>query len=157
MNKKMNKKGQGAMEYLMTYGWAILVVLIVGIVLWQLGIFGGLGGGANKSTGFSGAKIGIIDGTIDCGDGTLTVQITNQAGSSITGIVAAVSEGCTTGTPTSDTLAAGAKTTLTLSTCTPTTAGVIIQPEVVLTFNETVAGSTIGRSQTGRIVCTNGA
>ena len=36
---KMNNKGQGAMEYLMTYGWAILVVMIVGVVLWQLGVF----------------------------------------------------------------------------------------------------------------------
>jgi uncharacterized protein (UPF0333 family) len=37
---RMNSKGQGAMEYLMTYGWAILVVIIVGIVLWQSGVFG---------------------------------------------------------------------------------------------------------------------
>jgi hypothetical protein len=37
--KRMGNKGQGAMEYLMTYGWAILVVMIVGVVLWQLGIF----------------------------------------------------------------------------------------------------------------------
>jgi uncharacterized protein (UPF0333 family) len=37
--KQMKNKGQGAMEYLMTYGWAILVVMIVGVVLWQLGVF----------------------------------------------------------------------------------------------------------------------
>ncbi len=41
------KKGQGAMEYLMTYGWAILVVLIVGIVLWKTGLFGTSATGAN--------------------------------------------------------------------------------------------------------------
>jgi len=35
----MKKTGQGAMEYLMTYGWAILVVIIVGVVLWQMGLF----------------------------------------------------------------------------------------------------------------------
>ena len=35
----MNKKGQGAMEYLMTYGWAIIIVIIVGVALWRLGIF----------------------------------------------------------------------------------------------------------------------
>ena len=34
-----NLKGQGAMEYLMTYSWAILVVAIVGMVLWQIGVF----------------------------------------------------------------------------------------------------------------------
>lgn len=28
---KSNKKGQGAMEYLMTYGWAIIVVMIAGL------------------------------------------------------------------------------------------------------------------------------
>jgi len=27
------------MEYLMTYGWAILVAMVVGIVMWQLGVF----------------------------------------------------------------------------------------------------------------------
>lgn len=37
--KIMNTRAQGAMEYLMTYSWAILVVMTVGIVMWQLGIF----------------------------------------------------------------------------------------------------------------------
>ena len=35
----MFKKSQAAMEFLMTYGWAILVVLIVIGVFWQMGIF----------------------------------------------------------------------------------------------------------------------
>jgi hypothetical protein len=30
-------RGQSAIEYMMTYGWAILVVLVAGIVLWQMG------------------------------------------------------------------------------------------------------------------------
>ena len=33
------KKSQSAMEYLMTYGWAILVISIVLASLWQLGVF----------------------------------------------------------------------------------------------------------------------
>ena len=45
------KRGQGAMEYLMTYGWAILVVLIVGIVLWKTGLFG------TSATGQSGFNV----------------------------------------------------------------------------------------------------
>jgi len=32
------KKGQGAMEYLMTYGWALLVIIIVGAALFALGV-----------------------------------------------------------------------------------------------------------------------
>lgn len=34
----MMRKGQGAMEYLMTYGWALLVIVIVGAALFALGI-----------------------------------------------------------------------------------------------------------------------
>ena len=49
--KYLGNKGQGAMEYLMTYGWAILVVMIVGVVLWQLGVFN-VGQGNLVTTGF---------------------------------------------------------------------------------------------------------
>ena len=34
-----SRKGQAALEYLMTYGWAILAVVVVLAVLWYLGIF----------------------------------------------------------------------------------------------------------------------
>ena len=35
-----SKKGQSAMEYLMTYGWSILIIAIVLVSLFELGIFG---------------------------------------------------------------------------------------------------------------------
>jgi len=35
------QKAQSAMEYLMTYGWAILIIAVVLAILYQLGIFGG--------------------------------------------------------------------------------------------------------------------
>ncbi len=34
-------RSQSAMEYLMTYGWAILIIAVVLGVLFQLGVFGG--------------------------------------------------------------------------------------------------------------------
>ncbi len=34
-----NKKAQSAMEYLMTYGWAILIIAIVLAALFSLGVF----------------------------------------------------------------------------------------------------------------------
>jgi len=34
----MNKKGQGALEYLMTYGWALLVIVIVVAALYAMGV-----------------------------------------------------------------------------------------------------------------------
>jgi len=72
----MNKKGQGAMEYLMTYGWAILVVIIVGIVLWQSGVFGTGGGG---TSGFD--KIRIEDYAYTSSG--LDVSYENAAGATI--------------------------------------------------------------------------
>ncbi len=37
-NMKKHMKGQGAMEYLMTYGWALLVIVVVGGALFALGV-----------------------------------------------------------------------------------------------------------------------
>jgi len=34
-----SRKGQATLEYLATYGWAILILGVVGIVLWQMGVF----------------------------------------------------------------------------------------------------------------------
>ena len=34
----ISRKGQGAMEYLMTYGWALLVIVVVGAALFALGV-----------------------------------------------------------------------------------------------------------------------
>ncbi len=38
-SKKLNQKSQAAMEFLMTYGWAILIVLIVLAALYLFGVF----------------------------------------------------------------------------------------------------------------------
>lgn len=34
-----SKKGQAALEFLMTYGWAILILAVVVSLLWQAGVF----------------------------------------------------------------------------------------------------------------------
>ena len=36
---KGKQKGQGALEYLMTYGWALLIIVVVGAALFALGVF----------------------------------------------------------------------------------------------------------------------
>ena len=38
------RKGQSAMEYLMTYGWAILIVIVVVAALYGMGVFSQTGG-----------------------------------------------------------------------------------------------------------------
>ncbi|MDE1870529.1 MAG: hypothetical protein KGH71_06180, partial [Candidatus Micrarchaeota archaeon] len=53
---RCNQKVQAAMEYLMTYGWAILVIAFVLGAIFQLGLFGtstsSLGSSCLASTGF---------------------------------------------------------------------------------------------------------
>ena len=44
-------RGQGAFEYLMSYGWAVLIVIVLGVVLWNLGVFNPSQG--QQATGFS--------------------------------------------------------------------------------------------------------
>ena len=48
----MMKKGQGAMEYLMTYGWALLVIVIVGAALFALGVLNPATYQQKRCTGF---------------------------------------------------------------------------------------------------------
>ena len=86
-------KGQAAAEYLMTYSWAILVVFIIGVVLWQIGIF-------NPSSSPTGAAVGF--GTVRPLDwscktsgasaGEVQVEWLNSAGEKIR--VTPASSGC---------------------------------------------------------------
>ena len=46
------KKGQGAMEYLMTYGWALLVIVIVAGALFALGVLNPATYQQKRCTGF---------------------------------------------------------------------------------------------------------
>ena len=48
----MFRKGQAAMEYLMTYGWAILIVVIVAAALFALGVFNPATFVGQSATGF---------------------------------------------------------------------------------------------------------
>ena len=49
----LNHKSQSALEYMMTYGWAILVIVIVAAVLYSLGIFSPSSSLSTTITGFS--------------------------------------------------------------------------------------------------------
>ncbi len=72
-----SNKAQSALEYLNTYGWAILVVLVVGLVLWQMGIFGSHAD-VNRAVGFG--KITVLEPTIKYMEksGTPEQQVTNN-------------------------------------------------------------------------------
>jgi len=66
----------------MTYGWAIMVVMIVGVVLWQMGIFK-MGSGGTGMSGFGQVK--PLDHT-STSTQDIAITFTNAAGARITGL-----------------------------------------------------------------------
>jgi len=75
-NKRTMRKGQSALEYIMTYGWAILVVMIVLVVIVNLGL---LDVGGNLAPGKSGFS-SIVPIDWKCQGDTLTLLLANSAG-----------------------------------------------------------------------------
>jgi hypothetical protein len=74
---RIQARGQAAIEYLMTYGWAILVVLVVGVVIWQMGL---MEIGKQYTPGKRGfSQIKPLDWRMEAG-GDLTVVLTNEGG-----------------------------------------------------------------------------
>ena len=137
----------------------IFVVFIVGIVLWQLGIFNLETVGANTSTGFTGAEIGILDASIKCDadSDNATFFITNQAGAALTNIIVApiTDDVCTNPDHVSGEgyeLLPGRKHLITLTGCDFT-------PDekadfgIGITFQEKVAGEEVTKVINGRIIC----
>jgi len=96
----MKMKAQAAMEYLMTYGWAILIVIIVAAALYAFGIFNPATWTGTRVTGF--ANIGSpVDWTY-YNNGTFYITVKNAIGSTIT--ISSVTANCGTGTPPTVTL-----------------------------------------------------
>jgi len=70
------------MEYLMTYGWAILIVIIVAAALYALGVFNPATWTGTRSTGF--ANIGQPTDWQYATNGTFYLTLKNSLGSQIT-------------------------------------------------------------------------
>lgn len=74
-------KGQAALEYLMTYGWALIAILIIAAVLFALGILNPETYQAGTCRGFG--QIGYFDHSADAGDNEFTIILGNGSGSHI--------------------------------------------------------------------------
>jgi len=77
-----DSKGQGAIEYLMNYGWVIVVVVIIGTSLWYLGIFD-LEQSAISYEGFVRIRP-LVESVIFTTDGDFAANFVNGAGNLIT-------------------------------------------------------------------------
>ena len=75
------KRGQSALEYLVTYGWAILAIVIVAAVLWYFGIFNPSKWSSSKQCGGF-ASFTCIDYTTTTA-GNVTAILGNNVGRSI--------------------------------------------------------------------------
>ena len=76
------KKAQSAMEYLMTYGWAILIVIIVAAALYALGIFNPATYTGNIPTGFT--TLGAPEDWVVESDGDVRILLNNRLAKQIT-------------------------------------------------------------------------
>ena len=81
-----SKRSQSALEYMMTYGWAILIIVIVAVILYSMGIFNPSSSVTFTSSGFSpftvssslcnnlGYKIAVLAGPIPNNANSLTIS-----------------------------------------------------------------------------------
>lgn len=76
-----SKKGQAAIEYMMTYGWAILLILMTGVILWQMGIFNP----PSPPPGCRGfSQVTVLDHSAALEGGRIYIVIANEAGTKLT-------------------------------------------------------------------------
>jgi hypothetical protein len=115
--ENMHKKAQAAMEFLMTYGWAILVVLAAIGALAYFGVLSPDRFLPEKCTLPSG--IACLDHKYEAGTG-IQMSIQNGAGFDMTGVSVSVNgTGCVGSDNSTAALTNGQKATFTIS-CTPT-------------------------------------
>lgn len=146
----MFKKAQAAMEFLMTYGWAILVVLAA---IGALAYFGVLNPGNMMP-----AKCELSPAGLDCIEepdansaaDTIQFTVTNSRGYNVQGFALASTTGsCDAITAGEDPLVQGNTTVMTLTGCDGLVANQRFKEEFSLTYTSAASGQT--HSSTGTV------
>jgi len=145
--KKMFRKSQAAMEFLMTYGWAILVVLVA---IGALAYFGVL-----SPERFLPAKctlpagVACVDFNIDSAN--VNVVLRNGIGFDLDDVYVSVT-GCTDSATTGVSLSNGGQATFTATTC-GLTAGNKFSGDVNVSYTnrDTTLTHRVQGSMTGRV------
>ena len=136
----MEKKGQAAMEFLMTYGWAILVVLIA---IGALAYFGVL----NPSR-FLPASCTIMPG-VSCDSfkvtaSTVSLNVRNGMGNDLTGVTFTTCGGTSASTSIGD----GATASISIACDAGNVTGAKYKGDLVFAYTE----NNLAHSRTGQIV-----
>ena len=129
----------------MTYGWAILIVIIVVAVLFSLGVFDPSTFTQTTVTGLSGFNVPVGGWQLTAA-GVLTVQMSNAGGSNINITQAGASVGSTSANNNlasgfaGQTLSPGEQITLTFTNLGTRTSGASYTARVNVTFDNTNTG-----------------
>ena len=154
-------KGQSALEYMMTYGWAILIIVIVAVILYSMGIFNPRASVTATSSGFSpfaasaavcsssSSKLTVAFTVGGLPNGASSATITGASYSSGSGISPAINSG--TASPTVVSSGSSFNVTFSTVTCTP---GVGFSASGVVNYSVTTAAGTATYSATGTIAGT---
>jgi uncharacterized protein (UPF0333 family) len=139
-----NKKGQAAMEFLMTYGWAILAAVIVVGVLWYM-----IGNPANLIGNDFRVGTPFVSEGVAVATNLITLEVRNGAGESVTITDTAISgseANCTT-LATDYTITAGS--TQQLAVVCVLASGARINGDVTISY--TKGSSTLVQAATGSV------
>jgi uncharacterized protein (UPF0333 family) len=150
----MERKAQAAMEYLMTYGWAILIVIIVAAALYALGVFDPSTWTGDRATGFSnmGAPAsGAWKLSAANASDQFQLQLTNNLPSRINITAISVSIGTTSCPNIAGTGTVGIGGSITVNAyCGAQTANSPYTADVTLTYNNLDTGIT-GLKESGKV------
>lgn len=144
-------KAQAAMEYLMTYGWAILIVIIVAAALFALGVFNPSTYTTSTATGFQGFQV-PAGGWQFTSSGQLTLILKNAMGSNIniTSVQAQFGSNTPVTNSTVTTLGPNDQVTYVISGLGTTTSGSSYSITVTITYDNLDTGLT-GFKSTGTL------
>ena len=131
-----NKRSQSALEYMMTYGWAILIIVIVAVVLYSMGIFS-----PSSFLSFSGITglSGFQPASAACAsNGQMIVKLSNSFGYqvSINSINVTTSSGVSVTQPESATLNPGQTQEFIVFGICPKTSGSSFSDTITVTYTE---------------------
>ena len=149
----VERKGQAAMEFLMTYGWALLVVLVA---IGALAFFGVLNPGqflpssCTITPGIACTDFKVTAETVAGNDGTIILNLQNGIGDTLTGVVVSWTGGgvgCLSSTLT--TFTDGSLEQFTLPLCKTGSAGDKVKADLTVTY---VSKSGLTHAPVGQLV-----
>ena len=158
-----SKRSQSALEYMMTYGWAILIIVIVAVILYSMGIFNPSSSITTTSIGFSpftvsstvcspaGLSVAIIGGGLpDTATQAVITKIYITSNTGTTALTKAYTLNPVTISP-------GKTATIVIPTVACTSANVKYSLSAKLQYSYSTPAGNVITNTTGRIAGTSSA